>query len=578
MARSRFAWTAPLLGLTVGLISGLADAIVLARDAERARSIGPGGYMAVVWTFATIGCLAGLTFASRRLAVVRAAALALLPALVLLSRGASVAKRTWGLSGQQVVLGWTLVVLALTMFLLLPRLEPTRRWGRWLAAAAISGIGLLVAARDVRPRDWLTGKPVLASEADDVRRNVVLVFVDTVRYDAVFGPRAAAPHLARFAQESISFESAWAPGSWTMPSHAAVLTGVDPWQLDTKAESYAAVVQPLATRFRARGYNTAAVLANSLLHARLGMTQGFDEFTISRSSGVCRSALGNLASRLYLHDGPRAPLCAWMSATEVTRRSVEFIRRTTRPYLLVVNYFDAHDPYYVPKECRDAGVPLVARAVREPVVRATSEHPAKPEAIERVHEQYRAAVRCMDRSLDRLLREATRDQNTVVAVVSDHGEQFGEHRLGWHGNSVYRPLIHVPLILRIPGLRPERVAAPVSITDLYDTLVRAAEPRRARAPLPLLDALQRRPALSWYENREDATVEGAFSVVRDDVHLIRWNDGREALFDQRADPDEVVPIDPLERRELTDPLRTMVLEAARSRTNSHEFNALGYLQ
>jgi arylsulfatase A-like enzyme len=175
-----------------------------------------------------------------------------------------------------------------------------------------------------------------------------------------------------------------------------------------------------------------------------------------------------------------------------------------------------------------------------------------------------------------LLRQLD-DGNTVIAIVSDHGEQFGEHGYGYHGNSLYRQVLHVPLILKVPGHAPGRVAEPVSTTDLYASLIRAAEPGRARAPMPLFDARWRRPVLSNFDARGRRALHGGFSVVRDHLHFMRTLEEPETLFDYRADPAELSPLPLQEHRPTVDPLREMLLRAARQQTRRVDFDALGYL-
>jgi hypothetical protein len=337
-----------------------------------------------------------------------------------------------------------------------------------------------------------------------------------------------------------------APSPWTVPSHFAVFTGVDPWHVTvrsggaaihgTEADARAAVPRP---RLR-----DAAIIANPTVSRESGFGAGFDEFTASRASGVCRSAIGDLLSRLWLHDLPRSPLCGWLIAPEITDHAVRFIRRTRRPYFLTLNYMDAHDPYYVPVDCGP-----------HPLRRA--EHVAYLDGdlrlAARAREQYRAAMRCMDRSLGTLFAALERDPDyatTTVIAVGDHGEQFGELGKTRHGNSVYRPVLQVPLIVRIPGQKAARLTSPISITDIHPML---------------LGLSARRPVVSFYQ-REN---EGAFSAVVGDHQLIRDRDGHETVFVRNggeADPAAVRAARNAINRELA------------AQRGTGEFRALGYLQ
>nr|MDP9121691.1 sulfatase-like hydrolase/transferase [Acidobacteriota bacterium] len=117
---------------------------------------------------------------------------------------------------------------------------------------------------------------------------------------------------------------------------------------------------------------------------------------------------------------------------------------------------------------------------------------------------YRAELAYTDRQLGRLLAGLTQlglDRNTVVAIVSDHGEEFWtrldeERSLGYeangdHGHTLYQELLRVPAMIRVPGLRPRVIRDPAGMADLFPTLLRLAgvEPpeSQGRDLTPLLD-------------------------------------------------------------------------------------------
>jgi arylsulfatase A-like enzyme len=199
----------------------------------------------------------------------------------------------------------------------------------------------------------------------------------------------------------------------------------------------------------------------------------------------------------------------------------------------------------------------------------------------RMHAQYRQVLACMDRSLGSLLDAVQGDASTIVVVVGDHGEQFGEHNLGGHGNSVYRQNVHVPLVLRIPGRASRVVTDHVTITDLYSTIVRATNDRDGRVALPLLEPWMRRPVLSDhdFEPGGDLQPEKGFGLVHGDYHFLRWiKTGREELYNIREDPEETRPLPLEDHREVVEPMRYEIMKAWRNKRGSSEFKALGYLR
>jgi len=136
----------------------------------------------------------------------------------------------------------------------------------------------------------------------------------------------------------------------------------------------------------------------------------------------------------------------------------------------------------------------------------------------------------------------------VVVLTSDHGEQFGEHGLIQHGNSLYLPLLHVPLVFLAPGRVPpgRRVAVPVSLRDLPLTLLDLAGTPNPGLPgkslaaywgpdslVPRADTMfsavdYHRLLTKWPPS---PLLQGSMrSIVLDSLHYVRNGDGTEQLF------------------------------------------------
>ena len=174
---------------------------------------------------------------------------------------------------------------------------------------------------------------------------------------------------------------------------------------------------------------------------------------------------------------------------------------------------------------------------------------------------YDGAIAYLDDQLNRLL-VALQDRgvldNTVVIVTSDHGEQFGEHGLFLHANSLYQPLLHVPLIIRFPPRVPTgRIAARVSLRDLPATIIDllsleetglpglslarhwspapgVASGRADAAIAEVRQASWAKQAMPWYP-----VAKGDMASVTDDAyHYIRNGDGTEELYAMADDPEE----------------------------------------
>jgi arylsulfatase A-like enzyme len=201
-----------------------------------------------------------------------------------------------------------------------------------------------------------------------------------------------------------------------------------------------------------------------------------------------------------------------------------------------------------------------------------------------MHAQYRMAMSCMDRSLGALLDTASRDPNTVIAIVGDHGEEFLDHGRGGHGMDIYRETIHVPLVLRVPSLPPETVTAPVSITDLYVSLLRAAKVFRNDDALPLLDAAKRRNVVSMFEfektskNGTSTSMFRGYSVVSGDYQFILWPQHGEVLYDYAHDAAEARPVNDAAIPAVAAPMRQLAVRVARDKQRALQFSAVGYMR
>lgn len=570
----------PEAGLVMGVIVGVADVVVHERWSH--LQIAPLEPLAIIFTWLIVCCTAGLMCSSARLGRLRWVALSFAgPGILLLSRASTPFKQMTGWPSSRVLLAWLAATAIIAIALSFIPLAKTRHSLRYGCAMLLGMVILVFAAADIPIA--IMRSP--AAQAPSNARNVLLIFLDTTRADDALETSAPAmPHLAAFASNATNFTSAWAPASWTIPSHFAVFTGANWWRVPSHQEGVFSYDGPrLAEQFQSRGYQTAAIFANPILTADAGFSKGFDEFTISRGSSVCQSGVGELLYRVVFNDGPRMSLCGTFIASEVTARALRYIGRAHRPYLLAVNYLDMHDPYYVPPECRPSNFQRVPRAYRDALVAANPELPPPSASIvSRAHAQYRMTMSCTDRSLGLLLDAASRDPNTVIAVVGDHGEEFLEHGHGSHGFDIYRETIRVPLVLRVPGVPPQTVDTPVSTTDLYASLLRAAGMFRTSDPLPLLDPAKRRKVVSMFEllrapNDPSSMIRG-YSVVSGDYQFIFWPQNGEALYDYRNDPAESHPLSLAALLTVAGPMRDMAVRAARDKQRALQFSAVGYMR
>ncbi|MCI0434450.1 MAG: sulfatase-like hydrolase/transferase, partial [Gemmatimonadetes bacterium] len=219
-----------------------------------------------------------------------------------------------------------------------------------------------------------------------------------------------------------------------------------------------------------------------------------------------------------------------------------------RPFFAFLNYFDAHHPY----------------ETRAPFDRRFSDRPPRywlyvgqnrryPDSeIVELRDAYDATLAYLDDRLGHLLAELDRRgtlRNTVVIVTSDHGEQFGEHGLMNHGNSLYMPVLHVPLVIVFPDRVPAglRIAQTVSLRDIPATVIDLAGIRDSLPGQSLAltwndVTMSIEPALASAASNEwsapwDPVRRGPMkSMTTNRMHYIANGDGIEELYDVSLDP------------------------------------------
>jgi arylsulfatase A-like enzyme len=180
-----------------------------------------------------------------------------------------------------------------------------------------------------------------------------------------------------------------------------------------------------------------------------------------------------------------------------------------------------------------------------------------PARIQAERDAYDGAIAYLDTSiralLDALQQRGLLD-NTLVIIASDHGEQFGEHRLLAHGNSVFPQLVHVPLLLRLPGVVPAgvRIEQGASLVDIPATVMQLTGAATSPFPGASLGRFWTAPDRSMPLDTILSEVTGGFAesdlepIAKGDlrsVFLDRWHyiieaDGHESLYDVFADPKE----------------------------------------
>jgi arylsulfatase A-like enzyme len=294
--------------------------------------------------------------------------------------------------------------------------------------------------------------------------HVLLITLDTTRADRLgcYGyVKPTSPNLDKLAAESVQFDLAIAQAAVTPPSHASILTGLDPYNhrlrvLHGLVENRLAEKHwTLAEIWQEVGGQTAAFVSAFPVTGAFGLDQGFEHFDarFPQTDG----------KGLVSKDGVVNTGRSQRRAKETTGAAVEWLDEKAdpdTPLFMWVHYFDPHDPFLLP-----------------PQVILDKFSPISLKREDRLRAIYDGEVFYMDLYVGELL-EAFKERglwdNTIVVVVADHGEGLGDHDWWSHG-ILYQEQIRVPLIIRVPGVKGGlRVPSLVRTIDLMPTVLEAA--------------------------------------------------------------------------------------------------------
>jgi arylsulfatase A-like enzyme len=332
------------------------------------------------------------------------------------------------------------------------------------------------------------GGPGCGGGAPARPRNVILISLDTLRPDHLgcYGHgRETSPALDALAARGLRCADASSAAPWTLPAHTTMFTGLYPSHHGVKDYSHrlgdGAVT--LAEVLAERGFQTWAVINTwNLADPRFGIFQGF------RSEDV----------HYVRETGPKQQVLN--TGREVARLARERLeaRDPARPFFLLAHFYDAHTDFTPDDEYRARFVaPYAGRldgstaqlfALRERGLQL-------PEADLRfLRELYDAEIRQLDDLLAEFfayLADEGLEEETLIVVTSDHGEEFQEHGGLLHGRTQFEELLRVPLILAGPGVpRGLVLEEPVHLVDLLPTILG----RLGIEPPGKLDGLDLAPA------------------------------------------------------------------------------------
>lgn len=382
--------------------------------------------------------------------------------------------------------------------------------------------------------------------------NIVLISIDSLRADHIgaYGySRPTTPTIDRLAAQGVVFTRAYSSSSWTLPAHAALLTGL--------ADSAHGATSPkkilrrsattLAEVLHKAGYTTTGFYSGPFLHPHFGLDRGFDRYIDCSSYGLGSPEADPTRAHAASHADVTNPNILRNVAAEISQQ-------TGRPFFFFIHMWDVHYDLIPPppfdkmfdgdyRGSFAAGHFRHEEGFRKGMDAADYAH---------VLALYDGEIRSTDETIGKIiakLDELSLLENTLVVITSDHGEEFLEHEGKGHRQSLFEEVTRIPLVMWMPKrLAVGRVDDAVAIIDIAPTildivgleplpaamgrsLLGLARGDRDTEPYPVLSQLfapPRNPALA-------ALVLGSDKLVVD------HHRGTASYYNLAADPHELHP-------------------------------------
>ena len=355
--------------------------------------------------------------------------------------------------------------------------------------------------------------------------NVLFITVDTLRADHLgcYGySRETSPHVDKIAQDSVIFTRAFTQGGWTKPAMASVMLSLYPFNhgVLSGTTKLPPEIPTLAQVLRKSGYQTLGIQTNPFLQKGQGFAEGFDSYLFEADAPADRVA------DLFLQHVPKQS--HWFT------------------YL---HFMDPHLPYKSPQgkfiDQTYAGLFTASDKLNHRFIRRQIPKLA-PADKQFLVDRYDEEIAFFDVHFGRILdwlRNTGSLKNTIIVIISDHGEEFFEHGGFEHGHSLYNEILHVPFIFYDAKVKARSIPDLTRTIELYPTLL-----GHLRIPIPphvlgtnlspVILGQSSVPALQAFSSgmrigaRREALQDSTFKIIQTEA-------GSPRFYDLKNDPAEL---------------------------------------
>lgn len=307
----------------------------------------------------------------------------------------------------------------------------------------------------------LLGEPVFFKKtAVDEREHVFIVCADTLRADHLptYGyERDTAPNIVEFSKDAVVFENTYSQSPWTMPSHMSLFTARFEYNHGVKRNGTLDPAMPFLVEAMSRKFATRSINGGGYIKGLFGFYRGFDYY---KSYGRC---------------GAKPESAKWLFTL-----AMEDLKRNRMPRIFYfLHSYQVHSPYQPPRQFLDYFNRNPKKRKMNPPhnmgLRNSSQQ--KIEMTKNLLiDLYDGEIRAFDHWFGEFIRFLKKENiydNAMIIFLSDHGEEFFEHK-GWaHTNALYNEVTRVPLMVKFPGGRFSggSVSHNVGLIDIMPTIL-----------------------------------------------------------------------------------------------------------